>query len=63
VLPFVEIGKEPALEEKPEGRDTANFRALYRVGKIISAERDEVSLMNKVLKFLAGELPADNLYL
>ncbi|MHC4917727.1 MAG: HD domain-containing phosphohydrolase [Planctomycetota bacterium] len=49
--------------EKPEGRDTANFRALYRVGKMISAERDEVALMNKVLKFLAGELPADNLYL
>lgn len=44
-------------------RDTANFRALYRLGKIISAERDEQQLMDKVLKFMAGELPADNLYL
>ena len=39
-------------DEKAGGRDTANFRALYRLGKIISAERDEQQLMNKVLKFL-----------
>jgi putative nucleotidyltransferase with HDIG domain len=49
--------------DKRESRDTANFRALYRLGKIISAERDEQQLMDKVLKFLASELPADDLYL
>jgi len=50
-------------KQKPGGRDTANFRALYRLGKIVSAERDEQQLMDKSLKFMAGELPADNLYL
>jgi len=50
-------------DEKGESRDTANFRALYRLGKIISAEGDEKQLTDKVLKFLAGEVPADNLYL
>lgn len=46
-----------------ESRDTANFRALFQLGKIISAERDEQGLMDKILKFLAGQMPADNLYL
>ncbi len=50
-------------DEKASSRDTANFRALYRLGKIISAESDEQQLTNKVLKFLASELPADDLYL
>ncbi len=50
-------------DESAENRDTANFRALYRLGKIIAAESDEVRLMDKVLKFLSKELPADHLYL
>jgi putative nucleotidyltransferase with HDIG domain len=48
---------------KAESRDTANFRALFQLGKIIAAERDEQQLMDKILKFLASQLPADNLYL
>ena len=50
-------------EGRGESRDTANFRALFQLGKILSAERDEQQLMDKILKFLASQLPADNLYL
>ncbi len=56
-------GFDDQEESKGTSRDTANFRALYRLGKVISAEGDEQQLMNKVLKFLAGEVPADSLYL
>jgi len=52
-----------ALEATEEDRESANFRAVYQVGKIISSEHDEEILMDKILAYISEQVPADNIYI
>ena len=51
------------MEGTEEPRESANFRAVYQVGKIISAEHDEEILMDKMLTQVSELVPADNIYI
>ena len=44
-------------------RESANFRAIYRLGSIVTSGKDENSLLEEVFDFIQGILPADNIYI
>lgn len=49
--------------EEEEDRDTANFRAIYQLGKILGSERNLEAAQEKALAFLAEFVPAEQIYL
>ncbi len=51
------------VEGSDEDRDSANFRAIYQIGKIISSEGNEDVLMDKILTNISQLVPADNIYI
>lgn len=46
-----------------DGSEAARLRAIYRLGRILAEERDEQSLIDKVLPFVCEQLRADVGYL
>ena len=46
-----------------EDRDSANFRAIYKIGRIISSERDPGAMMGKVLSEMGELLPLEAAYI
>jgi len=55
--------EEPDEAEHAESRDSANFRAVYRLGQILNAEQAEGALVEKALDFLREAVHADTAYL
>ncbi|MBN1808596.1 MAG: HD domain-containing protein [Planctomycetes bacterium] len=51
------------VEGSHGSRESANFRAIYRLGGIVTSGKDETSLLNEVFDFIQGILPADNVYI
>jgi len=49
--------------EEEEDRDTANFRAIYQLGKMLGSERSLEAAQEKALAFLAEIVPAEQVYL
>lgn len=49
--------------EDEETDSASNLRAILAVAKIIAEERDEDVLMDKILKYIARIVPADNMYI
>jgi len=49
--------------EEEEDRDTANFRAIYQLGRMLSSERNLDTAQEKALAFLAELVPAEQVYL
>jgi putative nucleotidyltransferase with HDIG domain len=49
--------------EEEEDRDSANFRAIYQFGRMLSSERNLETAQEKALAFLAELVPAEQVYL
>lgn len=49
--------------EEEESEGLANFRAIYRLGRLLSSERDPDAAAERALAFLAGEVPAEQAFL
>jgi putative nucleotidyltransferase with HDIG domain len=49
--------------EEEEDRDTANFRAIYQLGRLLGHERSVEAAQEKALAFLAELVPAEQIYL
>jgi putative nucleotidyltransferase with HDIG domain len=49
--------------EEEEDRDTANFRAIYQLGRTLGGERSIEAAQEKALAFLAELVPAEQAYL
>jgi putative nucleotidyltransferase with HDIG domain len=49
--------------EEEEDRDTANFRAIYQMGRMLSSERNLETAQEKALAFLAELVPAEQVYM
>ena len=59
----LELRLDDLSDVGPGGRDSANFRAIYRLGGIVTSGKDETSLLDEVFDFIQGVLPADNVYI
>ncbi len=49
--------------EEEEDRDTANFRAIYQLGRLLGHERSVEAAQEKGLAFMAEIVPAEQIYL
>jgi len=49
--------------EEEEDRDTANFRAIYQLGRLLGRERSVEAAQEKALAFLAELVPAEQIFL
>jgi putative nucleotidyltransferase with HDIG domain len=49
--------------DESEDRDTANFRAIYQLGRMLASERSVEAAQEKALAFLAEIIPAEQVYL
>ena len=59
----LELRLEDLSAMNVDGSEAQRLRALYRLGRIIAEEKDEESLIQKVLPFVADNLRADCTYL